>query len=117
MLILATLLFPSLAGATGLVVCGNVVTDPCTFDKLIEQVRVVINFLIFQVAAPLAAVMFAYAGFVYVTNRGSESQIKQAHEIFGNVFIGLVIALSAWLVINFILVFFLGAASPFSFLT
>lgn len=98
---------------TGLVVC----TGPdCDFNKLIEQVQVVINFLIFQIAAPLAAIMFAYAGFLYVTNRGNESQIKEAHEIFWNVFIGLVIALAAWLTINFILTFFLGESSSFNLL-
>lgn len=101
---------------SGLVVCGTTASNPCTFDKLIEQVRVVINFLIFKIAAPLAAVMFAYAGYLYVTNRGNESQIKEAHEIFWNVFIGLVIALAAWLTINFILTFFLGADSVFNFL-
>lgn len=99
----------------GLVVCGNTTGDPCTFDKLIEEVQVVLNFLIFKVAAPLAAVMFAYAGFLYVTNAGNENRIKEAHEIFWNVFIGLVIALAAWLTINFILVFFLDA--KFIFLT
>ncbi len=104
----------AVATQSGLVVCSG--TD-CTFDKLIEQVQVVITFLIFKIAAPLAAVMFAYAGFLYVTNAGNESRIKEAHEIFWNVFIGLVIALAAWLLINFILVFFLGAASPFNFLT
>ncbi|OGZ07793.1 MAG: hypothetical protein A3D65_05695 [Candidatus Lloydbacteria bacterium RIFCSPHIGHO2_02_FULL_50_13] len=100
----------------GIVVCGNTKEDACTFEKLIDQVQVVINFLIFMIAAPLAAVMFVYAGFLYVTNAGNESKIKEAHEIFWNVFIGLVIALAAWLTINFILVFFLGAGSEFNFL-
>lgn len=102
---------------SGLVVCGNPGQPACGFDKLIQQVQVAINFLIFRIAAPLAAVMFAYAGYLYVTNRGNEGQINEAHEIFWNVFIGLVVALAAWLTINFILVFFLGASSPFNFLT
>ncbi|MDO8521145.1 MAG: hypothetical protein Q7S52_03450 [bacterium] len=115
---ITTMLFPVMvyAAQSGLVVCGNAANDACTFEKLIEQVQIVINFLIFSVAAPLAAVMFAYAGYLYVTNAGNESQIKQAHEIFWNVFIGLVIALAAWLTINFILTFFLGADSAFNFL-
>ncbi|OGZ06194.1 MAG: hypothetical protein A3C93_05740 [Candidatus Lloydbacteria bacterium RIFCSPHIGHO2_02_FULL_54_17] len=97
---------------TGLVVCNG---PDCDFNKLVLQVQKVINFLIISVAAPLSAVMFAYAGFLYVTNRGNESQISQAHEIFWNVFIGLVVALAAWLTVNFILVFFLDA--EFIFLT
>ena len=105
------------ASEPGLVVCGNTPDNPCDFEKLIEQVQVVLDFLIFKIASPLAAVMFAYAGYLYVTNMGNESKIKEAHEIFWNVFLGLTMALAAWLVVNFILVFFLGASSPFNFLT
>ena len=101
---------------SGLVVCGNLSGDQCTFTDLINQIQTVINFLIFKIASPLAAVMFAYAGFLYVTNRGNESQIKQAHDIFWNVFIGLVIALAAWLTMSFILKFFLGGTSSFNLL-
>lgn len=105
----------------GLVPCGNqqannMVTDPCTWEKLIEGVQIFINFLIFKVAAPLAAVMFIYAGFLYVTNRGDEGQVKKAHEIFWAVFIGLVAALAAWLMVSFILRFFLGDGSDYNFL-
>ncbi|MEK7118693.1 MAG: hypothetical protein AAB869_03720 [Patescibacteria group bacterium] len=112
-------LFPALVSAatrSGLVVCGNVAGEECTFAYFIDQVQVVINFLIFKIAAPLAAVMFAYAGFLYVTNRGNEGQIKEAHEIFWNVFLGLTLALSAWLIMSFILTFFLGASSQFNLL-
>lgn len=98
---------------TGLVVCSG---PDCDFNKFILQIQTVINFLIFSIAAPLAAIMFAYAGFLYVTNGGNESKIKEAHEIFWNVFIGLVIALAAWLTVNFILAFFLGSGSSFNLL-
>lgn len=120
-LIIFVCVFPVLASAatpSGLVVCGNSPTaaTECGFVELITEVQVVLDFLIFKIAAPLAALMFAYAGFLYVTNAGNESQIKQAHEIFWNVFIGLVIALAAWLVVSSILTFFLGPLSKFNFL-
>jgi hypothetical protein len=107
---------------SGLVVCGNgtaanAASEQCAFEDLIKQVQVVIDFLIFKIAAPLAAVMFAYAGFLYVTNGGNESRIKEAHEIFWNVFIGLIVALAAWMVVSFILNFFLGDGSAFNFLS
>lgn len=94
-------------------------TDPheqCYFNDVIQIAQNVIDFLIFKIAMPIAALMFAYAGFLYVTNRGNESQVKQAHDIFLNVFWGLVIALAAWLTINFILEFLLGANSSFNYL-
>ena len=75
-----------------------------------------IDFLIFKLAAPISALMFAYAGFLYMTNNGNESQIKQAHDIFLYVFWGFVIALGAWLVVKVILGFLVGDASLFNFL-
>ncbi len=109
------------ADTAGLVPCGNVedttkgvVTDACGFADLIVLAQTVMKFLIFDLAAPIAAIMFAYAGFTYVTNGGNESKIKQAHDIFLYVFWGLIIALSAWLVVNFILSFLVG--SEFNFL-
>lgn len=123
-LLLPMLLLPAVVLAkttSGLVVCGNgtaanAATEACDFSDLIKEVQTVINFLIFSIASPIAAVMFAYAGFLYVTNGGNESKIKQAHDIFWNVFIGLVIALAAWLTMSFILKFFLGEGSGFNFL-
>lgn len=82
-------------------------SEACNFNHLIILAQNVINFLIFKIAAPLAAIMFAYAGFLYVTNRGNEGQIKQAHDIFLYVFWGFVVCLAAWLIIYFITSFFL----------
>lgn len=112
---------PLLVDASSLIPCGNVVKngvvdDPCQYKHLVELAKNVINFLIFKIAAPLGAVMFAYAGFLYLTNGGNESKIKEAHGIFLYVFWGLVVALAAWLIVNFILTFFLGGSSDFNFL-
>lgn len=97
---------------TGLVPCDTT----CGFDDVIKLAQNVIEFLIFKIAAPLGAVMFAYAGFLYVTNRGNEGQVSQAHEIFLYVFWGLVVCLAAWLIVNFILVFLLGDGSTYNLL-
>lgn len=125
-LLLSALFIPSFVSAktvSGLIPCGNVETNggiaagqECDFNDLILLAQNVINFLIFKLAAPLAAVMFAYAGFLYLTNGGNESKVKQAHDIFWYVFLGLVVALAAWLVVNFILEFFLGTGSVYNLL-
>lgn len=134
LLLLTSVFVPAIAFAQGppstIIPCGfdtngdNMVKDipasgikeECDFNDLIILAQNVINFLIFKIAAPLGAVMFAYAGFLYVTNRGNEGQVKQAHEIFLYVFWGLLCALAAWLTVNFILEFFLGSGSSFNFL-
>lgn len=109
------------AAASGLIPCGNdvqegIVQDQCTFNDLVTLAQNVINYLIFKIAAPLGAVMFAYAGYTYITNGGNESKIQEAHTIFLSVFWGLVVALAAWLLVNFVLEFFLGTGSSFNFL-
>jgi hypothetical protein len=77
---------------------------------------IVINFLIFRIAAPIAAVMFAYAVFLCLTNAGNESKITQAREVFWMVFWGIVIALAAWLTVNMIVTFFVGEGSAVNYL-
>lgn len=104
--LLVSAALPSLAEAqaSGLIPC----TNTCTFDDLIILAQNVVEFLIFKIAAPIAAVMFAYAGFLWVTNGGNESQISTAKSIFWAVFIGFVVALAAWLTVNMIVTFFLS---------
>lgn len=109
------------ADTSGLIPCGNTeaggqVKDQCTYEDFIKLIQTVIDFLIFKLAAPISAIMFAYAGFLYLTNGGNESKIKQAHDIFLTVFWGFVIALGAWLIVKLILDTLIGTASPSNFL-
>jgi hypothetical protein len=73
----------------------------------------IINFLVYFIAAPVATVMFLYAGFLLLTNRGNEGQVTKAKSIFSAVFWGLVATLAAWLIIKFILDFFVGPSATF----
>lgn len=83
--------------AQGLVVCDG--PDDCDYEALIEQVNVLINWLIgFLTAA--ATLLFAYAGFLYLTSGGNESQAQQGKKIFANVAIGFAIVLVAFLIVK-----------------
>jgi len=82
-------------------VTNGQITNPCNFDKLITLVQNIINFLLL-IAAPIAAVMFAYAGWLYLSAAGNQGQVEKAHKIFTAVFMGIVLALIAWLIINVI---------------
>lgn len=63
-----------------------------------------INFVLFKMALPIAAIMFAYAGFKLITAGGEAAHARtKAKEIFLNTLIGLVIAAAAWLVISTLL--------------
>ena len=42
---------------------GGEIVNPCKFEHIFELINKVVNFALFQLALPIAAVMFAYAGF------------------------------------------------------
>lgn len=89
----------------------------CDFNDLTTLVNKVIDFLLVTVAFPISAALFAYAGFLYLTAAGDEGQVKKAHGVFLNVFWGLIFALAAWLIIDFITNVLTGsgrAGNPFS---
>jgi|SRR3989344_1403207 len=75
--------------------------NPCGWVNLVEMARRILNFMVY-IAVPIAAIAFAYAGWLYLSARGNPSQITQAHGIFLNVLIGIVIILIAWLVVRLI---------------
>ena len=90
---------------TGLVPCNNSVGGTsCDFNALMALVNKVINFILFSMAIPIAAIMFAYAGFKMVIAGGEAAHARtEAKEIFTNTIIGLIIAVAAWLIISTIL--------------
>jgi hypothetical protein len=76
----------------------------CDFAALMKLINNVINFILFAMAIPVAAIMFAYAGFLLVTAGGEAAGARtKAKNIFINVVIGLILALAAWLIVKLIL--------------
>lgn len=73
----------------------------CSFGDVMRLITSVINFLIY-LSIPIAAIAFAWAGWIMVTSGGSESKKEQAKEIFTKVAIGFIFVLSAWLIVRFI---------------
>ncbi|MEK7098780.1 MAG: hypothetical protein AAB908_02665 [Patescibacteria group bacterium] len=78
----------------------------CTVCDLATLAQNVINTGIF-IFIFLAALLFAYAGFLYLTNEALDKQ-SEARKIFGNVAIGLVVLLAAWLVVDTLMKSVLG---------
>ncbi|OGC84703.1 hypothetical protein A3F55_02455 [Candidatus Adlerbacteria bacterium RIFCSPHIGHO2_12_FULL_53_18] len=110
---------PLIADAQGLVPCGvwegpipeqNTpayseyirTTTGCDLCSLGQLMQNIINFLI-GLSVSVAAAMFAYAGFLYVTGGSNPTQISKAHKIFKSVLIGFLIAISAYLVVQTLL--------------
>ena len=81
---------------------GNSVVLKCTICQLGQLVQNVVNFLL-GLSILVAAIMFAYAGYLYFTSGGSQTKISDAHKVFYSVGIGFVIALAAWLFVQTLL--------------
>lgn len=110
---------PPSTESSGLVPCGYddgpQVAEDCRFEHFITLAKNVMNFLLFVIAVPLAAISFAWAGWLYLSAAGNESKVQEAHKIFGYVVLGLAIALAAWLIVNAIVIG-LGVGSKYNFL-
>jgi hypothetical protein len=79
--------------------CG---ADGCSWTDLVQLVNNVIDFLIKFIAVPISGLLFAWAGFLFLTAAGNSGQIEKAKGIFFNVLVGLIIALASWLIVNLV---------------
>lgn len=87
------------SGATNrLVPCDGIDCQAC---KLAELGQNIINFLV-GISIPLAAVMFAYAGFIYFSSSVID-KIEKAKKIFTSVLIGFAIVIGGYLIVETIL--------------
>jgi len=93
----------SAQGFTPIVQCGTTqFPAECDFKALVAMGERIIGFLVFVIAVPIATILFVWAGFLYVSSGANPSNKDKAKKIFMNVLVGLLIALGAWLIINFI---------------
>ena len=100
----AILVLPAVSSA-GLVPCDGV-TVPCDFNAFMTLINNIVRFVLFALALPICAIMFAYAGFLMLTSGGSTESVSKAKKIFTNAALGLAIAAAAWLIVNTILSIF-----------
>lgn len=74
-----------------------------TLCDLVTLANNIINFAV-AFSVIVATLMFAYGGVLYVTGAaGGEAQIKKAHKVLLNAFIGILLILLAWLIVNIVL--------------
>lgn len=100
-LTLIIFIFPrlSIAVDTGLIPC----TENCGFNDFMQLINNFVDFILFKLTVPIAAICFAYAGFLMITSGGEVSKKTKAKNILVNVVLGFIFALAAWLIINTIL--------------
>ncbi len=99
LIVISALVFAGVANAQIVPACP---AGGCGYKELIQLGSNLIKFLVFF-ASGIAAVMFAYAGFLLVTSAGDEGKVKQAKQIFWHVVVGYIIVLAGWLIVDFVL--------------
>ncbi len=82
----------------------------CTLCDLTTLAQNVLNTGIY-ITVFLAAVLFAWAGGLYLTNNGDTHKVHRATETFTNVAVGLIIILSAWLIVSALMHVLAGSSS------
>lgn len=109
--------FGSVALADGLVTCGRTGSaqaqaQGCNFSTLFDMINTIIGYVI-AISMPLAAIAFAYAGWLRLTSGGNPGQITKSNHVFISVGIGVMVILGGWLVFRLIADTFLNSANNY----
>jgi hypothetical protein len=106
----------------GLVPCGRTCDDkctkncecaPCTLCHLFVLFKRIVDFLTINIIFPLAILMIVIGGVMFLTAGGDPGRIGGAKKILTATIIGLVIILTAWLLVDTVIMFLVPASSPF----
>lgn len=85
----------------GVIQPNGSINRECGYNDLLALVNSIINWIII-VSIPVAAGVFAWAGFTYMTT-GISDQKSYAKAMIWKVFIGLVFILAAWIIVGTII--------------
>lgn len=94
--------------------CGGVSGSSCGLNDLIGAnglIQNLVNFILFCLSVPLAAIAIAWAGALLFLPYFSSSDTarNQAKEILWAAIIGLILALAAWIIVNTIVTTLTGS--------
>ena len=107
-------LLPLLAFAQGIVPCGTSTTRPCTVCDLGILIINITNFLIKNIAIPLAGLMIIIGGITIMIGSASEERVKAGKKILTNAIIGVIIVFVAWLFVDTVIKVLTGGWSGFA---
>jgi len=92
---------------------GNGAVCPASWGMLIDVINRIIQFIITLAIVFVAPIMIAYAGFLFVVNPVNASGKEHAKKILTNTVVGIVITLSAWLIVDAIMAVLTPNGKPF----
>ncbi len=86
-----------------LVPCGGPGQPACQICHIFVLINNIIRFLLFTILPPLAVLLLVIGGFMFLFAGASENTLKQAKSIIFSTIFGLIIILSAWIIVNTLL--------------
>jgi len=91
---------PAFAATDPLVNCGNTADDPCTFDDFIIMINDVVQFVMFSIVPPIAAIVIVIAAINLMTSSGDPGKMEQAKKTLIWIIAGLVVIYGAWAIVK-----------------
>lgn len=93
---------------------GTSESQPCQLCHLWQLFNNIINFVLYSLVVPGAALLFAYAGVLVLIAGGSADKVKKGRTIFTRTVFGLVIIFCSWLIIGTIINTLAGSSEAFN---
>jgi len=101
--------------ATDLIPCGKA-NDPCQLCDILVLFQNLINFVLFTIVPPIAALFLAIGGIMFFFSGGNPKNLQTAKGLLTSVGIGLIIVYGAWVFVNtFFMLIGLSRAVDFGF--
>jgi hypothetical protein len=96
---------PALVLAAGLVPCGGYGEPPCQLCHFFVLLKNIYNFVVYTLVPAVAVLIIAWGGFLYIIAfiGADTGGLQRAHDLFKNVFFGLLIIYGAHAFITLLL--------------
>lgn len=75
-------------------------TDKCTFSDSLKLLNNIISFIFKTLLIPVFILIVIYVGFKYITAQGNPAKVVNLKKVLGNVVVGIIILLCAWLIVR-----------------
>jgi len=98
-----------------LVKCGTGTTANCTTCNFFELIFRIYDYAFKFLMLPVVVVAFLIGGLLLLTSAGSETKLARGKSILWNTVIGVLIAFTAWVIVNTIIVTLAGGNKWFNF--
>lgn len=78
-------------------------SDPCDFEVLMTMINYLIEWSLKYLATPVFALLFIYAGWLYLSDAANSGNKGKAKKIMKNALMGYLVILFAWLIVDTIM--------------